>query len=286
VSAVIEVCLVSYGSGDDLGDAIRSVAEHLPAASIAIQENGPDDASLATARAAAERCGLALRSRHDPSNPGFGAACNALARSSTAEWVLFLNPDATIASWPFDEHGPTQPGILGPSAVRGGSIQQHSGVSYRISDELRRSWLRSYGPPPTGAGFVSGAALLVRRADHQRIGGFDEGFFLFYEDIDYCLRANRAGIETHLVDGWAITHHGAHSTSPRFGQSLIWSYESGCRFHGKQQESLALYRAYVMADASLRWTFHALRRDSIRRKGYASLAARAARDLVPRRHRA
>jgi hypothetical protein len=282
VPPAIEVCLVSYGSGDDLCHAIRSVAEHVRGGSIAVQENSADDAPLVSARAVADEHGIGIRVLHDPSNPGFGAACNALAATSEAEWLLFLNPDATVSTWPYDERGPAEGAVLGPSSIRGGSIATHSGVSYRIVDEMRRSWLRSYGPPPTGKGFVSGAALLVRRADHERIGGFDEGFFLFYEDIDYCLRANELNIDTRLAEGWEITHTGAHSTSSRFGASLLWSYESGCRFHHKQRERLALYRIYVLADALLRWAMHLARRDTVRRKGYAALARRAMHDLVDR----
>ncbi|CAB4364840.1 unannotated protein [freshwater metagenome] len=280
MSASIDVCLVSYDSGDDLLAAIRSVAAHIPGASVAVQENGPGTNTIDRARTLADELGVAFRAQHDPTNPGFGTACNALARTSNAQWVLFLNPDAVIATWPFADCEPSARAVLGPEAVGGARSESHRGVRYRIIDELTRSWFRRWGPAPDGAGFVSGAALLVHRDDHLHIGEFDEGFFLFYEDIEYCLRANRSGIPTHLASGWTVGHAGAHSTSPRFAQSLRWSYDSACRFHGLQGESLVAYRIYVATDAALRWCMQLARRDTVRRRAYGQLCRVALRDIT------
>jgi GT2 family glycosyltransferase len=129
---------------------------------------------------------------------------------------------------------------------------------------------------------VSGAALLVDRASFERVGGFDEGYFLFYEDIDLCLRANAAGVTTVIDPRWQVRHAGAHSTRPRFGASLQWSYESACRFHGSRGSSLAAYRSYVVADAALRALRAAVIRDRDGRGAYVGLLRRAAADLVRR----
>ena len=273
---------MSYDSGDDLLAAARSAVRAIPEVCIAVQEHSLNTDTITRVEALADELGVAIRTRHDPANPGFGAGCNALARTSDATWLLFLNPDAEVLEWPYPAGGPTLRAVLGPSGFHGPRPESHRGVTYTVGDEARRSWLRKWGPPPDGTGFVSGAALLVHRDDHTRIGEFDERYFLFYEDIEYCLRANRLGVPTHLVPGWSVGHAGAHSTSPRFAAALTWSYESGCRFHGSQRESVAAYRCYVGVDAMLRWVIHLARRDARRRAAYGQLARRAVGDLLRR----
>ncbi len=280
---VVEVCLVSHDSGSEILAAIDSVLSHLPDAALAIQENSASTATLELVAKHEALAGHQVRTVHDPSNPGFGAACNALAADSDAEWLLFLNPDATIDAWPFSEQPPPAGQICGPATVNAARPGSHRGIAFSVTDEARRSWLRRWGTSPRGTGFVSGAALLISLRDFVAINGFDERFFLFYEDIDLCLRANAAGIETHVVDGFAITHAGAHSTSDHFGASLVWSYESGCLFHDIHGHSVAWFRsAYVAADSIARWCLHTLRCDRQRRQGYATLFGRSAHDLLTR----
>lgn len=278
----VEVCLVSYDSGEDILKAIASVAEHLPTALIAIQENSHSTRTLDRITEHAEHSSQPIRTLHDASNPGFGAACNVLAETSTAEWLLFLNPDATIIAWPFDDRPPPQRQISGPGRIEATRPESHRGVTYSVLDEVRRSWFRHSGPAPSTTGFVSGAALLVNRDDFLSLDGFDEGFFLFYEDIDFCLRANAAGISTESVDGFAVTHEGAHATSAHFDHSLIWSYESACRFHRLHGHSLVGYRWYVTADSLARWALQALYRNGTRRRAYGGLLRRVLTDLTRR----
>lgn len=219
-----------------------------------------------------------VRTEHDPGNPGFGAGCNALAAGSTAEWFAFLNPDTELLTWPWRSANPPRDTIVGP--VMDADPAAHYGRRYRLRDEIRRSWLRSTDPAPDGTGFVSGAALLVDADSFHRVGGFDPGYFMFYEDIDLCLRANDEGIATEIEPAWTMHHERAHSTSERFGDSLLWSYESATRFHRAHGSSLPAYRAYLVADSALRLIVHTLRRDRRRRDAYAVLARRAGRDLI------
>ena len=121
--------------------------------------------------------------------------------------------------------------IVGPTMVDSGPPGGHAGRSYRLVDEIGRSWLRRRGEAPTGTGFVSGAALLIESTTFARLDGFDERYFLFYEDIDLCLRANSLGVGTFVSPTWTVRHAGAHSTSARFAEAITWSYESGSRFH-------------------------------------------------------
>ncbi len=277
----LEVLVVSYNSADTLGACLASVASTAPGTAVAIREHGTDPGARAHLDELVASYPGNLRVEHDPSNPGFAAGCNALARSSVAGVLLFLNPDAEIVAWPWSSDDPPPRGaIVGPQMVDSGHPGAHSGVHYRVRDEIARSWLRRRGPRPDGEGFVSGAALLVDRDSFERLGGFDEHYFLFYEDIDLCARANERGIPTRIDPRWSVRHSGAHSTMSRFGDSLSWSYESAVRFHGRHGGNLVGYRIYVIADALMRGLVQAARRNRKGVTGYLALARRATRDLL------
>lgn len=271
-----EICIVSFDSSLDIGRAIRSVATHVRGASVAVREHGPTRTGLAAAEDAARATGLAVRMEADSSNPGFGAGCNALAAGSKADWLVFLNPDAEILAWPWNENAPPASSITGATLVGHGPSPRHYGTSYSIQDEVSRSWFRRVGREPRGRGFVSGAAMLVSRADFESTGGFDPAYFMFYEDIEFCLRANELGLATTVEPRWQVYHEGGHSTTPRFADSLLWSFRSAVRFHASRHESVRLYRLYVIADSALRVVASLLRRDTPRARAYLRLARVAA----------
>lgn len=277
----VDICVVSYHSAPVIGAALDHVATHLPGAHVRLREHGDDSQSTDALRAIAEAHPLAVTVDVDTSNPGFGAGCNALARQSTAPWLLFLNPDATVLAWPWSaEHPPPRGAVIGPLMAGVGESARQSGVSYRVRDEIRRSWFRRPGPPPTTHGFVSGAALLIDRESFERVGGFDERYFMFYEDIDLCLRANAAGIATSIEPSWRVRHDGGHATRKRFGDALEWSYRSACRFHGRLGSRLVGYRAYVVVDSLLRAALGLVVRNRRSRTGYVRLARIAAADVL------
>ncbi|HSL73185.1 MAG TPA: hypothetical protein VK853_01895 [Ilumatobacteraceae bacterium] len=282
----VDVCIVSFNSASVLTESFESIAEHVPTARIAIREHGSDPVALDELHRLVDESTTTIRLEFDATNPGFGTGCNALARGGSAPWILFLNPDARILAWPWSATDPPPPGtVVGPLMDGAGQPERHSGVSYRIADEIKRSWLRRSGPRPAGTGFVSGAALLIDRASFDRVGGFDERYFMFYEDIDLCQRANDLGVATVIEPRWRVRHEGAHSTSRHFGESLIWSYESACRFHADRGESLLTYRMFVSVDSALRSVLHAAKRDVAARSAYLRLARRSVADLLSRRTR-
>ncbi len=275
----VEVLIVSYHSVDVLGDTLESIRRTMPGARVLIREHGDDELAFSRLCALADSIhGVTVE--HDPSNPGFGAGCNALAAKATARWLLFLNPDAQVLAWPWIKADEPSATVFGPRMVESGPDGDHWGIRYRIVDEIGRSWLRRRGPAPHGTGFVSGAALLVPASAFRAIGGFDTRYFMYYEDIDLCERLNRNGVPTRIADGWVVHHARAHSTRDRFGESLLWSYRSACLFHRDRGESLRLFRAYVIVDSTARSLLAALRRNSVRRRSYRQLALRAAHDLV------
>jgi N-acetylglucosaminyl-diphospho-decaprenol L-rhamnosyltransferase len=139
-------------------------------------------------------------------NRGFARAANEGFRLSRGDWLLFLNPDTTVAAGFLDEvlalveRTPADAGIVG-LGLRDvdGTVQASAGPFPRLSTTLlgllRPRRLRKYGGP---ADWVTGCGLLARRACLQQLGGFDPTYFLYYEDVDLCRRA--------AADGWAVGH--------------------------------------------------------------------------------
>jgi N-acetylglucosaminyl-diphospho-decaprenol L-rhamnosyltransferase len=281
VSNTFEVLVVSYASDRVIERLLASLVTTLPDAPVAIREHAADAANLAALERLGARHTAPVRVEHDPSNPGFGAGCNALARTSSADFLVFLNPDTQLLAWPWSNTTRPPAGtVIGPVMVDSGPASEHYGRTYRIRDEIARSWLRRRPSPPDGNGYVSGAAMLIERAAFQRLGGFDPRFFMFYEDIDLCLRANEAGYPTIIEPNWSVRHDRRHSTDERFGQALTWSYESAARFHSKHGSPVRGYRAYVTADSTLRAVRCVASRDPLHARNYWHLARRAARDAL------
>lgn len=246
----VEVCLVAYANEGTLGPCIESLSCIDVPLRVALCDNHPDGGSVAVAEAAADRAGIELRLIRRPDNPGFGAACNALASGSTATWLLFLNPDASIESWP--GLAGRSPGITGARTLLPDERRQHNyGRRRSIWDEISR---RLQIPPrePAGTGYVSGATMLVRREEFARVGGFDERFFMYYEDIDLCRRIVEAGGEVHVDESFVVRHIGGHSASSDPSGAAMRSYRSAREYHRKWSGTAARFDIVVVADSAVR----------------------------------
>jgi GT2 family glycosyltransferase len=87
---------------------------------------------------------------------------------------------------------------------------------------------------PHPVDWVFGAFMLMRRTDFERLGGMDEGFRLYYEDVDLCYRFRRAGLATYLFPGIQFVHaHARTSAKQPFGRSWRWHVESAARYFWK-----------------------------------------------------
>jgi GT2 family glycosyltransferase len=162
-----------------------------------------------------------------PANLGFAGGCNLGARESrgaAAAFALFLNndcviaPDALAAMVRVAETDPAV-GIVGAKILQAAAPGRLESVALRV--DRRGGRVHSTGLGETDCGqyeglidvtAVSGAAMLVRRALWERLGGFDERYFAYFEDVDLCLRARRAGWTVRAAPRAVVWHKGLAST--------------------------------------------------------------------------
>jgi GT2 family glycosyltransferase len=156
-----------------------------------------------------------VRVLFEPKNRGFAAGVNQGWRSARGRHLLVMNPDLIIPEhflskvarrirWLDDQPNTIESkigvvgfGLLNPD----GSPQYSTGyfpkVWWTLAGQFFPRWRRKYRSlavrRPHPADWVSGACFLARREVFDAIGGMDERFFLYYEEVDFCLRARRAG---------------------------------------------------------------------------------------------
>ncbi len=191
----------------------------------------------------------------NPVNLGFGTASNIGARLGTAPFILFLNPDALVhpgslrafTSFLNDPNN-AGVGIAGPEirSTNGSIVPSCSQLPSR-SDLIARSIglhtlpRRGVGYPYTSlddhaqshaVGQVMGAALMIRRPAYEQLNGFDERFFLYYEDVDISARADALGITSYYLKDACVTHAGRISSSQDAGFSLALHIRSRLTYAG------------------------------------------------------
>jgi hypothetical protein len=149
-------------------------------------------------------------------NLGFAGACNVGAAASRAPLLLFLNPDATPQPDCLDRlraAATSQPGWAAWQALV--TLPGDAGIntSGGVVHFLGISWAGQCGEPlesapsvPTEVAFASGAALVVRREGWDRLGGFDERYFMYCEDVDLSLRLRLTGAGVGVVPGARVEH--------------------------------------------------------------------------------
>jgi GT2 family glycosyltransferase len=158
--------------------------------------------------------------RHD--NPGFGAANNDGVARAGGEVTVLLNPDIVATPGAVDRLATLAAGrealVVPRLRNADGSVQRSafalpgraSGVLTAITPgPLRREPWRSRAPRIVG--WALAAALAAPTELLRRLGPFDPGAFLFYEDMDLCLRARAEGVPTVLHPEVELTHTGGHS---------------------------------------------------------------------------
>ncbi len=230
----VRVVCVVYHPGDELLRFVRTLAAaSAHPVELVVVDNGTEhDVARAATAEAGGRLVVA------GSNLGYGAAANRGAQGARTPWLVIANSDVEWTPGSLDRlvaAGDEQPsaGSLGPmllntdgttypSARALPSLRQGAGHALFGRVWPGNPWTRAYHArqESTGgylreAGWLSGACLLLRRTAFEQVGGFDESYFMFFEDVDLGERLGRAGWENLYVPDVQVTHVGGTSWRER-----------------------------------------------------------------------
>jgi predicted ATP-grasp superfamily ATP-dependent carboligase/GT2 family glycosyltransferase len=254
------VITVTYRSRGTIARALDLLREAQLAGDVecVVVDNASDDGSADFVRARYPW----VRLVESPVNLGFARGCNRGLEEARTPYVLFLNPDAAIDRRNLarlvaflDAH--PRAGLVS-SAIQNddGSFQavRPLPTPWRILASQLGRWLAPkhervpVGTRPFRSQWLCGAVLMARREVLEELGGFDPRFFLYFEETDLCVRAQRAGAELWLV-GDALAHH-SRGESARSSDEILHSGDVAYHFFQSRQYYLTKHYGRPVAIAT------------------------------------
>lgn len=236
------IVILNYRTAELTVECLRSLAREmprLPGTEVVVTDNASGDGSAETIAQAIVKGGWGAWARCEPlpKNGGYAYGNNApirsaLARPNPPAYVLLLNPDTELlpgAITALLDYMADHP----ECAIAGSRLEDERGGVHCSAFNFPTAWseldrglelgivTRLLGdhvvarPIPDHAcevDWVAGASMMVRREVFERIGLIDEAYFLYFEEVDFLLRAKRAGLRTYYVPSSRVVHHMGAST--------------------------------------------------------------------------
>lgn len=245
---MIDLVIVNWNSSTQLAEAVSSISQFHSGlvSSVIIVDNASHDNSLAKIEKT-DKLPFPFLIERNHYNRGFGAACNQGAMKGDNDYLLFLNPDTRLfessLSLPLaymQEPNKADVGICGVQLVDGsGDVSRSCSrfptyigfVAHAIGlDQLfprLGHFMAEWSHDTTqDVDQVIGAFFLVRRELFEALGGFDEQFFVYFEEVDFAYRANKAGSRSvYLADVQAF-HAGGGTSNQVKAKRLFFSLRS------------------------------------------------------------
>jgi GT2 family glycosyltransferase len=261
----LSVVLVNFNDRSHLGEclsAIENTADSLDYEVIVVDNDSADGSQTYIAHNFPK-----VKLIANSENVGFARANNQGWRESCGEFVLFLNTDAAVQpgalSRLLDElKSNPEAGAVGPALFQGRRAYQ---VSFgRRMSFFSQFWQKLVLNPfyklvlkrsrhKKRVGWLSAACLLVRRAALESVAGFDENFFIYFEDIDLCFRIGKAGWTLVYLPQAKVLHEGGATTSLHFVPSRFEYRKSQLAFYHKHNSKTSqfLLRLYLRLNIRL-----------------------------------
>ncbi len=247
----VAAVVVSHGDATDVDRLLPALAPQVD--EVVVVANVPGSVGLLPD-------GVTLLANDEPL--GFGANVNRGVAATTAELVCSVNPDAfphegAIAELRRFMEATPRAGVVGPAMLYPDGTVQPSRRRFPtvLGTLVRRTPIRAVFDPytlqrrhyhlgerpegPVEADWMLGGFLMLRRTMLEELGGFDEGFFLYGEDIDLCYRAWRAGWSCWYVPAAVVEHeHRAVTDRKLLTRRTLWHWRGILRFVRKHPERL------------------------------------------------
>ena len=252
--ARLSIIIVNWNVQELLDRCLASIyAADLPPGSfeIIVVDSASKDDSVAMAREKYP----AVRLLTQAVNVGFTRGNNIGLAQAQGDFLLLLNPDTEVSRSALGtlveylQDNPTV-GIAGPQTLNSDGSHQSTRRRFPtlMTGVFESTWLAGAAPSRVERDYrmletddediimvdwVQGSALMLRREVYRDIGGLDEAFVMYSEELDYCRRAKRAGWQVAYHGGAIITHHGGKSSEQVAAQTMIHFHTSKLRYFRK-----------------------------------------------------
>lgn len=280
----LDIVIVNWNAGQQLCDCLKSI-EHarkdgFEIRSVVVVDNASSDHSV-------DRLGnlnLPLRIVRNRQNRGFAAACNQGVAGSTADLFLFLNPDTRLRDNSIREpirfmaaQQNADVGTCGIQLIDGDGQANRTCARFPEAKDffygtfgldrlfprvfpsyVMREWAHDHNRE---VNHVMGAFFLVRSALFRKLGGFDERFFVYLEDLDFSLRAHRAGWRTYFLATAKAYHKGGGTSEQVKAKRLSYALQSRILYgfkHFGEAKGKALMLATLLIEPLTRIGFAAI----------------------------
>jgi N-acetylglucosaminyl-diphospho-decaprenol L-rhamnosyltransferase len=272
----IAVAVVNFNTRDHLEACLASVPAAAP--EVVVVDNASSDGSAEMVRSSFPEVTLL----ENADNRGYGAGANQAIRASAQPYVLLINSDTRVRADALaalarhlDRHSTAA--IVGPRLLDLDGAPQLSGFPFptplqsflqmtffgsliRRVARLRNPYWPACSPDTPGLPpWLLGAALAVRREAFEAVGGFDEGFFMYSEEVDLCYRLRAAGWEVQFTPLAEVVHVGGASTTQNRLAMEVQRYAATRQFYRKHYSRAA---RRVLAALTVYRMLHNLARDA------------------------
>lgn len=251
----IALIIVTYNAGAHIARCLESaLAQSRPAAELIVWDNASTDDTVEVVRRYEPRVRLVA---HDE-NLGFAAGNNRAVALCDQPWIALLNPDAFPAADWLEQLGAAA--AWGDDVAMVGGVQRDA-VDPRLLDgagdvyhAAGQAFRGGYGKPapehiPDGEIFgPCAAAALYRRDAFDAVGGFDERFFCYHEDVDLAFRLRLAGWRAMFASTAVVDHVGSASTAKRSAFSV---------YHGSRNRLWTFVKCMPWPLLAVLWPVHA-----------------------------
>jgi N-acetylglucosaminyl-diphospho-decaprenol L-rhamnosyltransferase len=285
IGVSVGIVIVNWNTGSLLYSCIESVLKSnfngVRLEKIVIVDNSSSDDSLSRISRKTDLIDVIC----NDDNLGFAKACNQGARLVESDYVLFLNPDvecsqnsiASVIEF-MDQNSSSNIGICGTALYSekgkfGASCARFPDASLFFFEAIGLTRLLPLIFKPhllskdecEKSGYVDqviGAFFLVRKKLFNDLDGFDERFFVYFEEVDFSLRANQLGQRSYFLSDIANYHLGGGSSGSVVGKRLFYSLSSRLKYakkHFRPTEYILLIFLTILLEPFVRFFYSAIR---------------------------
>jgi GT2 family glycosyltransferase len=281
----VDIIIVNWNAGEQLRRCLQSIANYCDnlVSKVIVVDNASHDGSANFLH----NLSLQVTFISSKSNLGFGKACNLGAQQTTSDYLLFLNPDTAIYQGTLynclsymENPNNFNVGICGVQLIdEAGHVSRscarfpstfnfmaHAIGLDRVIPNLSHFMAEWDHTQTRRVDHVIGAFFLVRRSLFEKLGGFDERFFMYLEDLDFSYRAHQQGwLSTYLADIQTF-HVGGGTSNQIKGRRLFYSLRSRLQYafkHFSMMNAICVSLATLLLEPLSRSSGAVLRRSWI-----------------------